>query len=235
MRMKCSRAKKLISEYVDGELDAKKAPSLKDHFLACPECRKFLKDFQKITDQAKDLKEMSPSGKTWFRIQARLREEREKERTPAWGQRTRILLLPPALRYAVSAAFLLLVVFGAIIIGLRFRDQSGIPSGPNGEKYALAKLEEAEHHYQLAIKALWEAVQAQKEKFDPKVAEIFQKNLKVIDASIADFRKALERNPGDLDSRYNLLAVYKKKADFLGEIINVLAASSQREELKKVI
>jgi hypothetical protein len=233
--MKCSKAKKLISEYIDGELDEKKASSLKDHFEVCPECKKFLKDFQKITDQAKDLEDMSPSGQTWFQIQARLREERQETRTPAWGQRRRILLFPPALRYAVSAAFLLLVVFGAVIIGLRFGDRAGFPSAANGEKYALSKLEEAEHHYQLAIKALWEAVQAQKENFDPKVAEIFQKNLKVIDASIADCRKALESNPGDLDSRYNLLAIYKKKADFLDDIISVISASSQKEALKKVI
>lgn len=233
--MKCSKAKKLISEYIDDELDAKKASSLRDHIEACPDCQKFLKDFQKITDQAKDLEEKTPSGKTWFRIQARLRDEREGTAAPAWGQRRRILLFPPALRYAVSAAFLLLVVFGAVIIGLRFRDQAGFPSGANGEKYALAKLEEAEHHYQLAIKALWEAVQAQKENFDPKVAEIFQKNLKVIDASIADCRKALESDPNDLDSRYNLLAIYKKKADFLDDIIGVISTSSQKEESKKVI
>ena len=233
--MKCSKAKKLISEYIDGELDEKKASSLKDHFEACPECQKFLKDFQKITENAKDLEERSPSGQTWFRIQARLREERQETKVPAWDQRRRILLFPPALRYAISAAFLLLVVFGAIIIGLRFNNQAGFPTGTNGEKYAMAKLQEAEHHYQLAIKALWEAVQAQKENFDPKVAEIFQKNLKVIDASIADCRKALESNPGDLDSRYNLLAIYKKKADFLDDIISVISTSSQKEEPKKVI
>ncbi len=233
--MKCSKAKKLISEYIDGELNEKKASSLKAHIEVCPECQKFLKDLQKITDQAKDLEDISPSGKTWFRIQARLSEERQETRVPGWGQRRRILLFPPALRYAVSVAFLLLVVFGAVIISLRFRDQIGIPSAANGEKYALAKLEEAEHHYQLAIKALWEAVQAQKENFDPKVAEIFQKNLKVIDASIADCRKALESNPSDLDSRYNLLAVYKKKADFLDDIIGVISTSSEKEELKKVI
>lgn len=233
--MRCSKAKKLISEYIDGELDPKRASSLKDHFDACPDCRKFLRDFQTITDRAKDLEEKSPSGKTWFRIQARLREKREETRLPAWGQRRRILLLSPALRYAVSAAFLILVFFGVLIIGLRFRNQAGIPSGANGEKYALAKLEEAEHHYQLAIKALWEAVQAQKENFDPKVAEIFQKNLKVIDASIADFRKALEKDPNDLDSRYNLLAIYKKKADFLDDIIDVISSSSQKEVTKKVI
>lgn len=233
--MKCSKAKKLISEYIDGELDEKKASSLKDHFEVCPECQKFLKDFQKITDQAKDLEERAPSGQTWFRIQAQLREERRETRAPALGQRRRILLFPPALRYAVSTAFLLLVVFGVIIIGLRFSDQAGFPSGTNGEKYALAKLEEAEHHYQLAIKALWEAVQAQKENFDPKVAEIFQKNLKVIDASIADCRKALESDPSDVDSRYNLLAIYKKKADFLDDIISVISTPSQKEELKKVI
>jgi tetratricopeptide (TPR) repeat protein len=233
--MKCSKAKKFISEYIDGDLDSRKASTLKEHLEACPDCQKLLKDFQKITDQAEGLEQKSPSGHVWFRIQARLREEKQKEKVPEWGGRERILLFPAKLRYAVSAAFLLLVVVSAVIIGLRFGNRARFLSGPNGEKYALAKLEEAEHHYQLAIKALWEAVQVQKVNFDPKVAKIFRTNLEVIDASIADCRKAMESDPNDLESRYYLLAMYKKKADFLDNIIEAASTSSQKKESNNVI
>lgn len=233
--MKCSKAKKLISDHIDGDLDPRKASSIKNHLEACPDCQKLLKDFQKISDRAKNLEKKSPSGQVWFRIQTRLREEKQKEVVPAWGGRARALLLPAKLRYAVSAAFLLLVVVSTVIITLRIENRARIVSGPNGEKYALAKLEEAEHHYQLAIKALWEAVQAQKESFDPKVAEIFRANLEVIDASIADCRKAMESDPDDLESRYYLLAMYKKKADFLDNIIEVVSTSSQKKESNNII
>jgi len=233
--MKCSKAKKFISEYIDGDLDPKKASTLKEHLEACPDCQKHLRDFQKITDQAKGLEKKAPSEQAWFRIQARLREEKQKEKVPTWGGRERILLFPAKLRYAVSAAFLLLVVVSAVIIGLRFGNRARFLPGPNGEKYALAKLEEAEHHYQLAIKALWEAVQAQKVNFDPKVAEIFRTNMEVIDASIADCRKAMESDPNDLESRYYLLAMYKKKADFLDNIIEAASMSSQKKVSNNVI
>ena len=233
--MRCTKAKKLISDHIDGSLDSKKAASLKKHLETCPDCQKLLKDFQKITDQAKGLEKKSPSGQVWFRIQARLMEEKQKEAVPAWGGRERALLLPVKLRYAVSAAFLILVVVSAVFITLRVGDRARVPSGPTGEKYAMAKLEEAEHHYRLAIKALWEAVQAQKENFDPKVAEIFRANLEVIDASIDDCRKALESDPNDLESRYYLLAMYKKKADFLDDIIEVASTSSQKKESNNVI
>jgi len=225
--MKCSKAKKLISNHIDGDLDSRKSSSLKKHFEVCPDCQKLLKDFQKIADQAKGLEQKSPSGQVWFRIQARVREAKE--------ERVRTLLIPAKLRYAVSAAFLLLVVVSAVIIALRFGERARYLSGPNGEKYALAKLDEAERHYQLAIKALWEAVQAQKESFDPNVAEIFRTNLEVIDASIVDCRKVMEREPNDLQSRYYLLALYKKKADFLDNIIEVTSTSSQKKESNKVI
>lgn len=233
--MKCSKVKKLISDHIDGELNPRKASSLRNHLETCPDCQKLLKDFQMISDRAKDLEKKSPSGQVWFRIQARLREEKQEEEVPEWGGKARALLLPAKLRYAVSAAFLLLVVVSAVIITLRIGYQARIASGPNGERYALAKLEEAEHHYRMAIKALWEAVQAQKESFDPKVAEIFRANLEVIDASIADCRKALESDPTDLESRYYLLAMYKKKADFLDNIIEVASTSSQKKESNNVI
>lgn len=233
--MKCSKAKKLISSHIDGDLDAGKSSSLEKHLEACPDCQKLLKDFQTITNQAKDLEQEPPSAQVWFRIQARVKEAKQKRVSPEWGRRERVLLLPAKIRYAVSAAFLLLVIVGAVIISLRIGNQAGILSGRNGEKYALAKLEEAERHYQLAIKALWEAVQAQKESFDPKIAEIFRTNLEVIDASIAECRKAMEVDPNDLESRYYLLAMYKKKADFLDDIIEVASTSSQRKESNKVI
>lgn len=230
--MKCAKAKKLISENIDGNLDTRKASSLEEHLDACPDCHELLKDFQRIKQKAKSLEKAEPSGQTWFRIQARLKE---KMQAPLPEPRVRFLYFPARLRFAVSTALLLLITGGAVIIGLRIRNRGDILNGNNGQKYAMAKIQEAEQHYKLAIKALWEAVQAQKENFDPKLAETFRINLELIDASLADCERAIKSDPGDWESQYYLLAVYKKKAELLDNMIDVSSTAPQKKESKTII
>jgi len=231
--MKCAKAKKDISEYIDGELSVDRASSLEEHLKACPGCQSLLEDFRQIKERAGRLLKSEPSGQTWFRIRARLKETAQ---TPLPGRRARFLLFPARLRYATSAALLLFVVIGGILIGLRIGDRRGTGyEGMNGQEYALAKIREAEEHYKLAIKALWEAVQAQKDNIDPQVAETFRMNLELIDASLADCKRAVKLDPGDMESRYYLLAVYKKKAELLDSLIEVSSAPPQMKESRTTI
>lgn len=230
--MKCANVKKLISEYIDGDLDAGKTSSLEKHMETCQDCPKLLKDFQQIKQTAKGLSRTEPSGQTWFRIQARLKE---KTQGSVPEPRVRFLFFPARLRYAVSTALLLFIAVGVVVIGLRVWNREGTVKGSNGQEFAMAKIQEAEQHYKLAIKALWEAVQAQKENFDPKLAETFRINLELIDATLADCKRAIQSDPGDVESQYYLLAVYKKKAELLDSMIEVSSTSSQKKETKTII
>ena len=230
--MKCVKAKKLISEYIDGDLSAGKVSSLEKHMESCQDCPKLLKDFQQIKQTAKGLSRTEPSGQTWFRIQARIKE---KTQSPVPEPRVRFLFFPARLRYAVSTALLSFIAVGIVIIGLRVWNREGTVKGNSGQEFALAKIQEAEQHYKLAIKALWEAVQIQKENFDPKVAETFRINLDLIDATLADCKRAIQSDPGDVESQYYLLAVYKKKAELLDSMIEVSSTSSQKKESKTII
>jgi len=230
--MKCAKAKKWINEYIDGDLDSGKIPSLTKHLDACPDCQKLLEDFQQIKQKAKRLKKTEPSGQTWFRIQARVKE---KTQASIPEPRVRFLYFPARLRFTVSAALLLLIVVGAVMIGLRVLNPEGAIDGINNQELALAKIQEAEQHYKLAIKAMWEAVQAQKENLDPKVAETFQLNLELFDASLADCKRAIQKDPSDLESQFYLLAVYKKKAELLDNMIEVSSTAPQKKESKTII
>ncbi len=230
--MKCAKAKKFISEYIDGDLDKAKASSLEKHLDACPDCQKLLKDFKQIKQKAKSLAKAEPSGQTWFRIQARLKQ---KAQSPLPEPRVRFLFFPARLRYAVSAGLLLMVVAGAVVIAVRMENRGRSINGKKGQEYAMIKIQEAEQYYKLAIKSLWEAVQAQKKNFDPQVAEIFRINLKLIDVSLADCKRAVKNDPGDLESQYYLLAVYKKKAELLDNMIDISSTSSQKKGSKAII
>jgi len=103
------------------------------------------------------------------------------------------------------------------------------------QKYTLAKLSEAEHHYQSAIKALMEAVSAQEGDIDPEVADVFRHNLDLIDASINACKQAVLQQPDNMEVQNYLLASYKKKKDLLDEAIAVRPSSFEEKELKTII
>ncbi len=51
--MRCSKARKLISEYIDRSLQARKNTSVEQHLDICPDCRHLLEDFEAIVEDAK--------------------------------------------------------------------------------------------------------------------------------------------------------------------------------------
>jgi len=231
--MKCAKAKRLISDYIDGSLDSRHVSSLEEHLDVCSECQKFLKDLRKITKDAKELKKLSPPDETWSKIEARLNTETQPVHVLVPGRRQ--WLNAPRLRFVLSAAFLLVVVVGAVILGIHSLKQGGTLPGIDSKNIAFAKLEEAEHHYQLAIKALGEAVSYQEKNFDPKVAEVFRTNLEIINTSIAACRQAVLSEPDNVETRNYLLAAYKDKADLLTEMIEVKDIYSHKRELETTL
>jgi tetratricopeptide (TPR) repeat protein len=232
--MKCTKTKKLISDYIDGELDAKTAASLEGHLKACPACRRLCADFRRIAGRAKTLPKREPSGQAWFRIRTRLKEASREKVSPVRIHKERFLLFPARLRTAVSTVLLAFLVGGGIFIGYRVLRQGEFSKENRGQEYALKKIQEAEEHYQLAIKALWEAVQMKKDDFDPQMAQTFLTSLKLIDVSLAECKKAVEGDPGNLDSRYYLLAVYEKKVELLDDMMEIPEVSPENKESKTI-
>ena len=222
--MKCMEARRLISDYVDGGLSGGKEARLKKHLEDCPDCRELLRDFERIVDEAKNLPAPAPSPWAWQRIAAGLKDAGEK--TPAARQERKGWFawtgMPAGLRYALAAALALVVISGGLIVGLRPRRT------PGPESYALAKLKEAQQHYVLAIKALDEAIGAQKNGLDPRLAEVFKQNLQEINETIQACEQVVEKNPNDLAVRAYLLGIYKDKVTVLEEMMGAKKASSEK-------
>ena len=235
--MRCSKAKKLISDYVDNELKDRLSFYLEKHFHKCSDCRKLLDDFQSIAKSAKELDELTPSQNTWLKIRERLSPEEQKISTlhPHKKGWFGFLFFPPKLKYALSAFLLIAVIISAVTIGLWYRGGMDILGRKDPMKYTLAKLDEAEQHYKMAIKALWEAVSYQEGNLTPKVAEVFRKNLEIIDSSIIDCRQTVLQEPENIDARSFLMAAYRDKVDFLQDMMEIGRPSSPKRESRKVI
>lgn len=222
--MKCQTAKKWISEYIDGDLDAANKARLDAHCAQCASCKKVLEDFQTISESAKELDSYSPPESAWRKILEKMTSEEQEVHSLAPHKQSRFGF--PRLSYVLSAVLLAAFVSLVIIYGPRYWSGRAAIPGLENKSYTLAKLEEAEHHYQLAIKALSEAAMAQNEKLDPGVAEVFRTNLELIDRSINACRQAVINNPTDIESRKYLLAAYKEKTDLLNDIMAVEDTSS---------
>lgn len=235
--MRCSKARKLISDYVDDNLDPKKNSTLERHLEACPDCEIFLKDFQRIVKNAKELEKISPSAQAWLKIKARLKAETQTVLTPEIQKRKwfDFLIYQPKFKYALASVLLLAVIIGAVTLGIRYWKAREALWRDGNQQYTLAKLEEAEFHYQLAIKALAEAVSSQRESLEPQIAQIFRTNLEIIDVSIEACKKAVLHEPENLEARNHLLFAYRGKLDLLDEMIATKLTSSRKGELEKTL
>jgi hypothetical protein len=223
--MRCRKAQEYVSRSIDGELSERGATRLERHLAACADCRALQADLLRIVHGAAGLAVPEPSEKVWLKIRAGLTAGQAEPasrrsgdaRRPAFG------LGLPALRTAgVAAAALFLVILG-VVVGLRLgRPASSAPVGPEArEKYTLAKLDEAERFYQQAITSLSEAFAAGKGTLAPQVAELFERNLSVIDTTIQACRRAVLAEPDDLDARNYLLAAYTQKITLLDSALDL--------------
>jgi anti-sigma factor RsiW len=228
MTMRCMQAKKLVSEYVDGALDERRAAELERHLDSCEECRELLRDFRGIVREARDMKTVTPPDTAWEKISGALAGPRIEE--PAgravWRERpARAFFLSRHPLWSAAAAALVLVVGG---LALTQPWRSGLPAGSgSADTYTLAKLDEAKGYYRQAIKALGEAVAGQKGSLDPRLAAAFNKNLAAMDASIEACQQAVRRDPGNLENQNFLLAAYQDKVELLTNLIAVKRAPAR--------
>lgn len=219
--MRCRLAKKHISEYVDGALEAGRLPALKAHLAGCAACRAILDDLREIAGQAKDLAPLVPPDRVWLKIRAGLRERRAaSQESPA---RFPALSRPRyGFRFAAASAAALLLVAGGLLV---FQPWKPGLTPLDAEKAALNqktmdKLSEAEWYYNQAIKALREAVESQRGSLDPEVAVVFDANLQIVDASIEACRQAVRRDPRDIRTQNALLASYGEKVQILTDWVS---------------
>jgi tetratricopeptide (TPR) repeat protein len=141
----------------------------------------------------------------------------------------------PALRYAGVAAAALVLVITGVSIGRRL-SRGPAPLGPEArEKYTLAKLDEAERYYQQAIKSLSEAFAAEKGTLAPQIAELFDRNLSVIDTTIQACRRAVLEEPDDLEARNYLLAAYTQKLTLLDSALDLQRGSRDASGRTKIL
>jgi len=227
----------LISDYIDDNLDVKDKSTLEQHLEDCPDCQLLLKEFKGILEEAQELEGYDPSHLGWLKVKAKLETETKTVKTPAFERRKwfDFSFGQPTLKHALSAALILAIVVGTTTLGVRYWKGRDLLQAKKSTQYTLAKLEEAERHYQQASKALAEAFASQKESLSPEVAIVLQAHLEIIDFSIEACRRAAFSDPNNVEVRNYLLYAYSKKIELLGQMVNIKSASSEEREADKTL
>jgi hypothetical protein len=229
--MNCAKAARWTSEYADGALAAGKSARLERHLESCPACRELLRDFRAIARDARGLDAPAVPNQAWTRIRARLQDGAAvplRERRPAFAGSP---LGGRRFAFAAASLALTVIVAGGLFFSLR-KGRDLVVSGPDQqEKRTLAKLDEAERYYELAVKSMGEALAGEKGRLSPEVAEMFEKNLDVVDATIQACRQAVRSEPDNVQARDYLLAAYKEKIVLMGDLLDMNRKSLPKEKL----
>ncbi len=223
--MRCRKARGMISEYTDGTLAPRKAAVLDEHLGTCADCRAVLADLRVLVREARGLETPAVPAAAWSRIQARLRES-----VATAARDERVFLGRPRLAPALAALALMAVAAGGVYVGLKLGRRPVVLSPDKQEQSTLAKLDEAERYYELAIKSLGEALAGQGDKLSPEVAEMFARNLDVVDVTIQACRQAVRSEPDNVRARDFLLAAYREKIVLLDDLLDMDRAASPGEK-----
>jgi hypothetical protein len=222
--MRCRKVHELISRSIDGDLSAREETRLERHLAGCGECRELRGDLRRIVEGAAGLEIPQPSDAVWSKIRAGLVQERAGRadvRSDGGSRRAVFGMGLPALRYAGVAAVALVLVVTGVVVGNRLGRGNAPQDLESREKYALAKLDEAERYYQQAIKSLSEAFAAEKGVLAAPVVDLFDRNLAVVDATIQACRRVVLEEPDDLEARNCLLAAYTQKITLLDSALDL--------------
>ena len=230
-----------ITDYIDGALDVRERAEIDRHLESCAACRRLVEDFREIKGVAASLELREPPVRSWTRLERAIKlEERPAaaRRSPAWAE-------PRTLAWLAAAAMIVL----ATAVGLKFMPTGARRAAPAVEntgaqpaaeagaantasanvvsanaaaQSVAAELQQAEDHYEKAIKGLEQIANAEQDVFDPKTAATLQKNLAVIDQAISESRAALRAEPANEPAQESLLESFKAKMGLLQDTVALI-------------
>ena len=199
--MMCPDREVHLNEYVDGTLPATERAVLDRHLAECAGCREAVAALRALVADARALPESIESGRDlWSGIAARIGKRWWRERA-FW-------------RGALAAAATLVIAFGLY----RLLPSSTVPYRPEGREEGWAAVQA---DYERAASELEQTLAAERGRLRPETVALVERNLKIIDAAIAESRAALARDPGNAELRQLYAAASRQKVELLRWVTRV--------------
>jgi hypothetical protein len=234
--MNCEECRSAISPLLDDELDAMQAEGVREHLALCLACAAVCEEIASIFDacRADDADLLAPpnSPALWRRISNVIESEMAPPAKPEPE--------PPQRRFwrftlpQLASGFALIAIVSSLltIIGIRSysRPEAGVSAmRSSSEETAFEKilgkvglidtpLQARERHFAEQQKAIeyWNArVEMRRAEWNERTREAFDRNMRVIDQSVAQYTNILQQDPDDDLSAEMLDAVLTDKMNLL--------------------
>jgi anti-sigma factor RsiW len=203
-----------LSAYLDDDLDAGTRADVERHLRACAACTAELQELRRVIAHAGSVtsRDVPPSRDLWPAIEARLERVAQPRRIslPIWQ-----LAAAAALLMALSAATAWFVRGGVAPAGGAVVASIQAEVEPTAPADAVRPVNFADAQYDAAVSDLERALDERRNDLNPRTVEILERNLKLIDAAIAQARQALDEDPGNAYLNRHLVESRKRKLDLL--------------------
>jgi hypothetical protein len=232
--MNCEKCQELLSELLDGRLPAGRRAELSAHVADCFECAAARDELASLIEAAHDsgaaLYEPPNERALWLRIRNSIEAESAAEAARAaraaatlaparegfWSRiahRRFVLSLPQAATAfaAVAVAVALATVFGlrALVVGDGTPEQvQPVRVTANGFR---------QNPDVLMIEYLRQRVEERKVRWNPRMRQAYEQNISVIDQTVNEMLRDLERRPHDEVSEKAYNAAVRDKIELLKE------------------
>jgi anti-sigma factor RsiW len=217
-----------LSEYLDEELSGDERQVVDGHLAECEECRRTLDDLRRIVSTARTLPPVEPQGDLWRGIADRIAVGPRAVARPA---RRFVFTLPQL----AAASVLLAVLSGWFAITLSHRRgqapepsaaAGGAQSGGGQAAADIVPVNLEDPQYDAAVKELQQTLDRGRDKLDPATVAAVEQDLNIIDAAVADARRALEADPSNgylsgyiVETRQRKLALLRQAAALTQDVM----------------
>lgn len=226
MRNRCDAIRGRLSDFIDGELPEEVSKVVEAHLRRCELCADECARLASMIEAIGTVPEVPVPESVWDRIIGTL----DQEETATRGTRgstgpagrigpflSRFRSLPRRPAWVAAVSVVAVVV---LVLSLPGREVSH-PGAWSGKRMAASALEEArgaELQYIGAIEALEARAATRRSTLPVGIAVELERNLEMIDAMIATYRRALAGDPESLRVQARLLDAYGRKMSLLERI-----------------
>ena len=216
-----------LSEYLDGELDARAEAEVVEHLAGCASCRVELEALRSILDGAATLADsIEPRRDLWSGIEMRIDTAGSAD-LDAWRAKKRGALWSH--RYELAAAATLLVLLASTGTFLLVRDQEieapiAAVEQPGNEASPVRLVSvPGQADYVEAIQELDGMLRDREGQLDPATAEVVRRNMAIIDQAIREAQTALAADPANGELNRAVSTAYKTKINLLRRAVELPA------------
>jgi hypothetical protein len=201
----------------DGSLSSELEPVVSAHLGACTDCAADVARIRTLMTQIREAPpETEESGQDlWPSIRARIEQDKvlpfraqASERSPA---------RPRFLWAAAGVASAVMIVTGVFV---RRGQLPATADRAPSSSITQAALAESTSVYEEQARFLLNQLELRRALLPPQTASSIDHDLQVIDASIAELKRAIERDPKNIALRALLASSYRQKVDLLKRVGN---------------